>query len=109
MDGGFGAMSWSVNVRGTKSELAACLDDKFDQVASMYPKGTLEGDDIEVARARVKAVVAALDVRPHSFWDGELIQVACNGSHSWGDMGKEEPSSSSFSVSVARVVAPQKP
>lgn len=101
-------MSWGVTATGTKAEVKAALEKQFASCANMCAPGTLEGDDIVAARARMFAAIDALDVTPDPFWDGDKIQASANGSHSWGDSGKETPSSATFHTSVYRVRATQK-
>lgn len=90
-------MSWSVSAIGaTVEEVRASLVTQFDAQNAAYPTGTLEGDDVNAARARVFAALDALDVQP-----GKRVSASAYGSHSWSS-DKERPQSVSASFQVSQ-------
>jgi hypothetical protein len=100
-------MSWSASGKGTRDEVVAGITKLLDGVASSYPTGTLEGDDIAVARARCLASLAAIDMSAQPYYEDDLVQAVVSGSHSWNGSA-DTPLTTNFSVSVARVLKAQK-
>lgn len=96
-------MSWGTTRQGTIEEVRAQLTKEFEQIASNYPPGTLEGDDVQAAKERVFKLLDALDTTSQGY--GPEVRVDANGSHGWSNEGKEHPVYGTFNVSVKRVSA----
>lgn len=100
-------MSWGTQREGTVESVTAEVTQDFDNFGKTYAPGTLEGDDVAVARARVFALLAGIDLSHQDYYEDGLVRVSANGSHGWSG-SKENPTSAGFSVKVERIGKSQK-
>jgi hypothetical protein len=89
-------MSWSISAEGTKQEAKDAASKQLDQSAANY-QGCPEADDIAACKARIVALIDAMQVD-----DGKKISVSANGSHSW-QSDKTHPLSATFTVRLSVV------
>jgi hypothetical protein len=95
-------MSWGTIRKGTREQVTAEISADFENFTKNYPRGTNEGEDVEVARMRCLALLATIDMSVDAYFEDDVVQASANGSHSWsGD--KEKPRTANFTVKVERV------
>jgi hypothetical protein len=97
-------MSWRVACEGTRDEVALQIEEQF---AECMRGAGIESEDAAAAKARVLALVDALDLAPDKYgtdWSG--VSVTAHGSHERNDAGIV---SAAFSVHVGRVAIPADP
>jgi hypothetical protein len=100
-------MSWGTIRKGTREQVTAEISADFENFTKNYPRGTNEGEDVEVARMRCLALLATIDMSVDAYFEDDVVQASANGSHSWsGD--KEKPRTANFTVKVERVPRVQK-
>lgn len=58
-------MSWAIDVTGTKSAVAKKVTEQLDKIAASYGKEE-EAKDVLVAKERILAIVATMDLEPES-------------------------------------------
>jgi len=83
-------MSWSISATGPKDEALKAIHQQAD--GQPYKPGTLEGDDIVAAVARIEALANGLA-------PSEKVAISAYGSHSTTSGGGI--TSASFSVNVS--------
>lgn len=92
-------MSWGYEKTGTPDALAKDVTAYFDKTAEGY-KGLPEADDVLACKARILALIAAMDLTPDSYSTPNAVFVKAFGSHSAAAAGL---ASGNFSVQVNRV------
>jgi hypothetical protein len=78
-------MSWSIDVTGSKSDVAEKVTNQLDKIAERY-KGNEEGKDVLVAKERILAIVQAVDL-PASGFGPNVVHVKAAGSHILNENG----------------------
>ena len=92
-------MSWGYEKTGTLDALVKDVTAYFDKTAEGY-KGLPEADDVLACKARILALIAAMDLTPDNYQTPNAVFVKANGSHSTATKGL---ASGNFSVQVDRV------
>ena len=98
-------MSWGYEKTGTPDGLVKDVTAHFDKTAEGY-KGQVEADDVIACKARILAMIAAMDLTSDGYLAPNAISVKANGSHSTsGKLVGEYRRiiSANFSVQVTRV------
>jgi hypothetical protein len=68
-------MSWAIDVTGTKSAVAKKVTEQLDKIAASY-EGTEEAKDVHVAKERILAIVADMDLEPGSTVAKKVTKMA---------------------------------
>ena len=90
-------MSWGIRIQTTIEKVKLQVIDQLDSVLKYYD-GHPEADDITAVKSRALALVDSLDLK-----ENQEILVEANGSHSWGMLGQDRPTSATFNLSVKGV------
>jgi uncharacterized tellurite resistance protein B-like protein len=72
-------MSWVIDMTGTKSSVANKVTEQLDRIAKNYD-GKQEAKDVLLAKERILALVAALDL-PEKSTEWNAVRVTGSGSH----------------------------
>lgn len=90
-------MSWGYEKTGTPDAISKDVALYFERAIHNYG-GKPEADDLAACKARILALVGALDMTTGG---ANAVTVKASGSHSWTDKGVM---SANFSVSVTRTM-----
>lgn len=72
-------MSWVIDMTGTKSAVAIKVTEQLDRIAKNYD-GKEEAKDVILAKIRILALVAAVDL-PEKSPEWNAVKVTGSGSH----------------------------
>lgn len=94
-------MSWAIDVKGSKSDVAEMVTKQLDGVAKNY-EGKEEANDVLFAKERILALVkaVALTKEPSSLPGWNAVSVKASGSHSLTENGIAK---AEMTITVCRV------